>query len=90
MIKIEVTQQDIDIGVKADCNLCPIALAATRAYGTPVMAASFHLYDSETGAYSLMPLEARNFIIQFDGDWAIYPFSFTMPAVEDWEGPGEE
>ena len=35
MLKIEVTQEDIDEGIEGDCFSCPVARAARRA-GAPL------------------------------------------------------
>jgi len=39
---IEVTQQDIDDGIRGGCYNCPIAKAMTRQFGKPVVVALTH------------------------------------------------
>ena len=77
MTTIEVTQEDIDSGVAADCYLCPVATAALRVakplgYECVVVGSEdlsfkrrfgvmFQTYVSEQ-----LPDIARQFIIDFD------------------------
>jgi len=76
-MKIIVTEQDIRIGNKADCNFCPIALAGQRALGRPVTVSCYNIYGGRNDRYPL-PKKAQEFICLFDKGEKVGPFEFEV------------
>ena len=80
MIKINVTQKDINSGVVDSGKKCPIARALKRKGFEQVFV------DTKTcladGMEYGLPIEARNFIGQFDYGRPVKPFSFILGAGE--------
>ncbi len=78
---INVTQEDIDNGLRTSSCKCPIARAAKREFGLPALISpSFSLFllkDYENILFSL-PSSARDFINDFDGERPVKPFSFQI------------
>ena len=78
MIKvIEVTQEDIDRGVRKESCQCPIALALQRCTGYlwaagPLEACRIGVADSDVE----FPRDAKRFIRNFDDGLPVQPFSF--------------
>lgn len=85
-VVIEVTQKDIDAGVKKDCNKCPIALAMLRAFPEAAKVCvdgdclTVFVNDREM-LEATTTEEAYSFIERFDsGDLPevkVEPFTFT-------------
>lgn len=85
-IKVNVTQKDIDTGLRDNCKDCPIAKAISRTkFGKE------HSVDVRKGYISYfkigvtglnqhrnLPEKAYNFILRFDGHGTVKPFKFTM------------
>lgn len=78
-LRIDVLQEDIDEGVRANCEHCPVAIAARRALGDAVTGnrwltvGSNHIDLMEFPPFSWvgkwrLPQEAQDFILAFDGD----------------------
>jgi hypothetical protein len=81
---ITVTQEDINDGKAGNCTLCPIALAAKRAFPDifPVVGGYYLVLDSapgtEDGELVDLPYEARQFVQSFDFGRPVEPFSFKV------------
>lgn len=81
---INVTQEDIENGIRHSCFSCPIALAVKRETGCncSVESANFHLKARifMMGSYeAYFPgKEAEDFINNFDGGKPVKPFSFEL------------
>lgn len=75
---VHVTIEDIQRGERCQCDTCPVALAASRAFGEPVDVGAL-MWCGERKAVEIPP-EVRVFIAAFDdGDTAnIRPFSFEV------------
>lgn len=83
-ITIQVTQEDIERGLRGDCAFCPIALSMRRSTGefwavtgraaTPYAG---HWTDSVT-----LPQECEGFISAFDKGYVVSPFSFSIEVPE--------
>lgn len=73
---INVTQQDIDKGIKRTCLTCPVAIAMARATGKSITV------SRESFWYGMrrirLPKEAIDFIWAFDDDRKVEPFSFEV------------
>lgn len=81
---INVTQQDIDQGVRATCSFCPVALAMNREIKKPPLridvtreAWCFTLRGNPAGL-NFFPVSVRDFIAHFDAGRPVTPFSFTV------------
>ena len=86
-MKIDVTQQDIDQGVRCEYRNCPIALALMRELGRYVSVVSDQWYDDgpleqpfENYSNHGLPLPeaAQQFVKAFDHSEAVEPFSFEI------------
>jgi hypothetical protein len=84
-MKIEVTKEDVFLGLRADCRNCPIARAAKRACGHSVVVTKCDLtiWVSSTLRYTfpLLP-ELQNWIGYFDYHGEGDPISFDLPINE--------
>jgi hypothetical protein len=82
MTTILVTVEDITNGIRHDCAKCPIALAATRAFGKPVIAGALYLQFWGGNGYRQvsLPHDVRDWIIAFDSNrlTETQPFEFTV------------
>jgi hypothetical protein len=77
---IEVTQEDIDRGVRGEIDKCPVALAAQRALGIPdVWVTPFGRMLPVPDANWLMPAKATAFVRRCDRGKSVQPFTFRVP-----------
>lgn len=78
-IIFEVTQDDIDHGVRSNCNECPVARSAAREFpGYEVsVGISIHLHGAGGSFRAALPATAENFITSFDYWQPVDPFFFT-------------
>ncbi len=74
---IEVTKQDIKVGVRGNCFECPVALALTRVFGTGVQV---YPEISLPGINPVirMPDAVRKFVRRFDQKEPVQPFTFEI------------
>mgnify|MGYP007031251264 CR=1 FL=1 len=100
-VKVRVTQDDIDAGVRDDCNLCPVALAAMRAVPQAKMAAVTYadvrlVMGASQIVTAKLPDRAILAIVEFDSSGAMEPFEFDLPlpiepeVAASVEGEGHE
>ena len=75
-IRVEVTEEDIAKGEKKDHCYCPLALAFKRAgLKDPIV----ENYTAEhAGGLIELPLEACDFVHDFDLGRPVEPFTFTV------------
>jgi hypothetical protein len=89
-MKIQVTAEDIREarervekarldGTSNLSEVCPIALAAARAFGVEKTFVSTEIFVDHR-RFSL-PLEASHFMRDFDGGWTVYPFEFESERI---------
>jgi len=82
-MKIQVTEDDILLGVQGDCKECPVANALNRIFPDAKIisvidfSAIMLLKDGSTKSYSL-PSIASDFIHNFDMGRKVYPFEFEI------------
>ncbi len=78
-MRIEVTQEDIDKGVRGNSNQCAIARALKRKYAHERISVSGIMVDIEDVCYSPGP-EIREWIVTFDkvGKHMVKPFAFEI------------
>lgn len=83
---INVTAKDIKIGLRRTCSFCPIALAIRRA----ISRTSIYVWNGQVRVYKggellsllSLPLEAQEFILNFDAELPVYPFDFELKIPE--------
>ena len=79
-MKIKVTQEHIDKGVKNCVFNCPVAIAATEAFGKPTTA-NYHTLLVGGKRLHDLPRKVKNFILRFDqygnAPW-VKPFEFEV------------
>ncbi len=76
-LEIEVTQLDIDNGVKNSVCSCPIALAIKRCCNVEEATVRFYTATIK-GVDYVLPAQASGFIARFDaGEW-VTPFKETF------------
>lgn len=79
IIKIEVTQEDIDKGIQASCHLCPVAIAAQRTiHDSQIQISSSCLYKIQSFYSCKLPTVVRQFICDFDCGNSVQPFTFEI------------
>lgn len=94
MIKVEVTQEDIDNGPKwVEAKMCPVAMALKRTFGdTRIVVAPtyFCFYDENQamvegyhGGYHQLPKEVTKFISDYDCHMEVKPFTFEIDDLID-------
>lgn len=78
-MKIEVTEQDIELGNPCDPCMCPIARAIERATGIePIVSGEIFYLGFSSQRYHL-PMEAVKWMGDFDaGKEEMQPFSFEV------------
>ena len=91
-MRIEVTQEDIDQGVRCDTDNCPVALAIGRQFKDcfavlvgDANAAVFRFYHDErsnmtrqTRSDFPLPQEAKTFVVDYDAGEEVAPFAFEV------------
>jgi hypothetical protein len=81
-MKIEVKKSHIRRGRQGDCLRCPVALAVEEATKEYVAAFPGYLQFGEEWRNRVdfrVPKKVRTFIIRFDGEQKVKPFSFVIP-----------
>lgn len=80
-MKVSVTQDHIDRGLRHSAGFCPIALAMNEQHGPGHLVATCEsLFTNEDGvvAWLKMPSEADDFIGKFDTGEPVQPFEFEV------------
>jgi hypothetical protein len=73
---IQVTQADIDAGVRKECTRCPVALAIQRNVGCVVEVGRYGIYFS--GKMVMIPNNVAKRISIFDSGGGMTPFEFLI------------
>jgi hypothetical protein len=76
-VRVEVTAEDIEKGVRNDSRCCAVARAAQRALGCEVRAC-WGLLELPSGKKAVTPRKYNEFIERFDAGEHVEPFSFTV------------
>lgn len=76
-MKIIVTQNHIDRGVRGSCYSCPVALATRDAGCQCVLHLDYLCKYNEDQKFKL-PKEVRNFIVEHDAWKDVRPFEFDL------------
>jgi hypothetical protein len=82
-VKIKVTQEHIDKGIRCSPYSCPIALAVEdydSSIKFSVGVSKINIYGdvSEPCKQYRLPEEAREFVDKFDHDFIVEPFEFEL------------
>ena len=89
-VEFEVTQEHIDHGKKADCENCPVAICILEQLvdGAKIEVdydglTLYKDFDKSTSEYHTeynrsTPKEVRMFVTDFDYDWEVEPFKFSL------------
>jgi hypothetical protein len=77
-VEINVTDEDIKNGERADCELCPIACAARRAGIDYALVNTTYILVGPMAVRIALPTEAQAFVIEFDSGQPVQPFTFTI------------
>jgi hypothetical protein len=79
-ITVDVTYSHIESGICSDGNRCPIALAIREQHNLDVSVSHFAVeaygFDVE------LPQEAADFVMEFDFDRSVKPFTFELEIPE--------
>lgn len=80
---IEVSQGDIDEGLRGVCASCPVALAVNRALGVHDAKIAVGTYSVVGGRWFNLPESARSWIVTFDriGPSYVKPFTFELEFI---------
>lgn len=87
-VTVNVTEECIMNGTKGEPESCPLALALAQYIPNRLI----WVGDSEIGIdmgpdkddlYLVMNEPLRNFIVKYDGDKRVYPFSFEVDVPEE-------
>ena len=80
MIKIQVTQEDIDKGERRSCTKCPLALAIAKAINYNNIAVGLKRWSNDGYDWHDLPEKAIVFRILFDefGSNGLSPFEFEL------------
>ena len=76
-MKITVTQDDIDNGIRRSCRDCPIALALRRRFPSADIHVDGYGIAIEDGR-AFVPLLARRFADDFDNGRPVCPFELEI------------
>lgn len=77
-MRINVTQEHIDRGVRGDCAACPIALATTEVIHERVGVVGLHIIDNDGIPIKETTVKMRQFMDNFDDGKPVQPFSFNL------------
>jgi hypothetical protein len=77
VIKVQVTQEDIDEGCRGDFACCPIARALWRVFPEKSVMVEFHCVWIGDMKRELPP-DAVRFIEEYDTNHLVQPFEFSI------------
>lgn len=80
VVKVRVTQEDINLGESRNCRWCPVALAMWRATGKRwlVSPISMTVADINDSGSVCLPHIAYLFVLDFDAGRPVQPFEFEV------------
>lgn len=85
-MKVSITQEDIEAGVRCSACRCPVARATQRACGVYVGIAAGNVCIDRPNGYSRyvpLPSEVNAFINRFDLGGVIEPMEFEIDLTEE-------
>ena len=82
-VTIQVTQEDIKNGQPTRCLKCPLALAATRAFGHQIFVARYTMFSMDVNGKvnfhgGKLPKEVTTWQWNFDNGIPVKPFDFEI------------
>lgn len=86
-MKIHVTQEDIDLGVRQDCNQCPICLALRKHFkdvngvwvdGTRIIVSYSEGKKESVEMVAVPPRSVSRFVGRVDQGKKVKPFNFIL------------
>lgn len=83
-ITIDVTQDDINKGIKENCRFCPVALAVQRTFNDPEMDVFSPCIKNCEEDRVASPSSVCDFIDRYDNGESVQPFSFEIDVPETW------
>ena len=79
VLRVQVTQADIDEGVVGDCKLCPMAVALNRQYPEQAWSVGTTWVCHVDGSLMCRNSDpSRQFITQFDRGELVRPATFVL------------
>ena len=82
--RIKVTVDDISGGYRENCLLCPIARAINRRLDTDDVAVAVTPHYIRVGGNKVdIPERARRFVVAFDKNRDVSPFSFDLTIPDE-------
>lgn len=81
MVTVDVTQGDIDGGVKSSPASCPLAFALSRSYGENVVVGvqSYFIGEGKDTLAFRLPKVLEDLRVAFDTGFHVEPFTLTFP-----------
>lgn len=76
-MRVQVSQDDIEYGWKADAVLCPVAIALCREIGAPVKVSCLHWQSLYYGVKAL-PEKVIDWIYDYDTGRDVQPMTFEV------------
>ena len=86
MVRINVTQEHIEQGVRGNVYSCAVALAAQEVLGRDiVMIADIALRRGAVWSkFAVLPEMVRAWIVEFDDGRSMAPITFELDIPESW------
>ncbi len=78
---VEVTQDDIDNGMRCSSVACPVSIAFLRR-GCSMAHVTYEYINTSNDDFSVVynvPTIVKEFIYRYDRNLPVQPFSFTIP-----------
>lgn len=85
VVRVQVTQADIDNGERAEPCLCPTALAIKRVFPAcdpSVDGVMIELRIDGKTWFTDVPESVREFVEAFDEEWPVEPFGFDLDVPD--------
>lgn len=81
-LTINVTQEDIDKGIKESCFSCPVAKALRRVMSNSTYIRVGNPTVTVGSCTTQLPIVASHFISKFDIDQPVSPFTFDLTLAD--------
>lgn len=82
IVRVDVTEGDIQRGWRLDCQECPIALAVSRAVGQPAHVDHLVVVLLDSQESVNLPLDVRDRMLKYDAGEPMQPFSFELSGLD--------
>lgn len=88
-VAFEVTERNIQLGVRQDCSFCPVAIAINKELDDSVQAFAMknvlilqNKFNKEFIYSVAWPVEVASFVEDFDTNKQVNPFKFKLDIPE--------